>query len=124
MDFEFLSEMLLLQNMNGSSCFYKGPRTLWVLGLLNFTSPWTFAKTTTPIHISWYCTIPDQNSKSYWYFLKVPKVNSVCLDQHSKSESVSFIEKIRPNSTMNRDNILNRFNTRCGLKFIFQYFED
>ena len=30
----------------------QSPRTLRVLGLSDFTSPWTFAKTTTPIYIS------------------------------------------------------------------------
>ena len=43
--------------INGSSSFYKGPWTLWVFGLSNFTSHWPFAKTTTPIYISRQCTI-------------------------------------------------------------------
>ena len=40
---------------------YKSCSTVWsstteaskVLGLSDFTSPWTFAKTITPIYISW-----------------------------------------------------------------------
>ena len=42
--------MLLPQSINGRSNFYKGPRTCKV------SSPWTFAKTTTPIHILPQCT--------------------------------------------------------------------
>ena len=34
----------------------QSPRTLRVLGLSDFTSPWTFAKTTTPIYISRQCS--------------------------------------------------------------------
>ena len=34
----------------------QSPRTLRVLGLSDFNSPWTFAKTTTPIYISRQCS--------------------------------------------------------------------
>ena len=59
-DFDFLAGMLLLQRVNGIVVFTKvhglakseSPRTLRVLGLSNFTCPWTFAKTNTPIRIN------------------------------------------------------------------------
>ena len=38
--------------MNGSSSFYKGPRTCKVSKSADPAGPWTFAKTTTPIYIS------------------------------------------------------------------------
>ena len=41
-NFEFLSGMLLLRNINGSSCFYKGPRTSKVSKSADPSGPWTF----------------------------------------------------------------------------------
>ena len=51
-DFEFLAGMLLLRKVNGSSSFYKGPRTCKVWKSADPSGPWTFAKTTTPINFS------------------------------------------------------------------------
>ena len=51
-NFEFLSGMLLLWNINGSSSFCKGPRARRVRGLWDFACPRTFVKTTTPVYIS------------------------------------------------------------------------
>ena len=43
----------------------ESPRTLRVLGLSNFTCPWTFAKTTTPINFSQYCTNAPNNARRW-----------------------------------------------------------
>ena len=41
-DFEFLAGMLLLRKVNGSSSFYKGPRTCKVWKSADPSGPWTF----------------------------------------------------------------------------------
>ena len=41
----------VIKNLDGSGFPIQSPRTLRVLGLSDFTSPWTTAKTATPIYI-------------------------------------------------------------------------
>ena len=74
----FVRNVTTAKYINESSSFYKGPWTCKVTqyadpsGPSDFTSPWTFAKTTTLIHILRQCTSevgPDVSLQVNWGYI-------------------------------------------------------
>ena len=76
-DFEFLAGMLLLQRVNGSSSFYKGPQTLHVLGSLQKLLPPLTFRSNVPLSSHFHqdkpnqCPSTFQPKVSYWKYLPI-----------------------------------------------------